>query len=72
MAQGTFDATAPNGLAWWTWLVAGVGAVILGPFTPIVALVWAVVYFMRHRDAATRARFLKRAGFLLVIAPCTR
>lgn len=65
MGNGGSDRTSP----WLVWIAVGVGAVVLGPLTPIAAIAWAIVYLVRHPDAATRASFLKRAGFIVVVGP---
>jgi hypothetical protein len=43
-------------------------AVVLGPLAPVLVVVWLVVSFRRHPDAASRAELLRRAGFVLALA----
>ena len=62
------DAAQRTRLPWWAWIAVTMGAVVLGPLTPLVVLVWTIIYFGRHPDPATRALFLKRSAFVLVMA----
>lgn len=43
-----------------------VGGALVGALVLVVLLVLVVVYFARHREAAFRVRFLRRAGFGLM------
>lgn len=62
------ELTSQPRMRWWAWVLVAVGAVVLGPLAPLVALTWGLVYIWEHPDPATRALFLKRTGFVLVVA----
>ena len=58
-------------IPWWAWVVIGLGAVALGPVTLLATIVWAFVYFTRHRDAPTRANFLKIVAVIISGVPAS-